>query len=58
VPVIGASTGRHLDAALAALTLPLTSQQRAALDSVSAPELGQPHEYNRLSLSLLEPPAS
>jgi aryl-alcohol dehydrogenase-like predicted oxidoreductase len=58
VPVIGASTGRHLDDALAALTLPLTSQQLAALDSVSAPELGQPHEYNRLSLGLLEPPAS
>jgi len=56
--VIGACTGRHLDDALAALTLPLTSQQLAALDSVSSPELGQPHEYNRLSLGLLEPPAS
>lgn len=52
-PIVGPRTLAQLDDYLAALDLPVGPEQFAELDRLSAPELGSPHDGNRLSQGAL-----
>ena len=53
-PVVGARTAAQLQASLAAEQVELPTEIRAALDDVSAPQVGYPEQLPRWSSDSLE----